>query len=549
MKKEELVKEFDNVKISNSEKTKIFNNIMDKRKNKRNILIPFVSFGFVAVILLVFFIIELPGSEKNNSLREPVSVSTQNIIYESSAVKYKNELNNNLSDYIKDKKIEVVDGLDIDANDVVESDVCDGTLRFKVTNGLVLVDSDISCDTMQDDEYDVTYTIFTFEDRTLVPTKIIDDGSGYIVFSEVNIEEVKEGDQFNVYNDLVFTKLDYDYNVEFNYQINRKDYSDEFVQEERIYINNYIEYKEVYYVFIDVVNYSGNCSSYIRKINKDGEFLEEMFLYDNVSDIYSLKDNYLYYSSYDYSGNSNFKVIVYDLDNNEVVDTYGDNISEGNVRPMLYEGDYLYAISSINYYIGWDDESHADGIDGLYKYQTIDNELKIVKEVNFKEILKISSDDYYLNFKEFKTVGDYLVFGYGLDLYDEREDVSSRQTFGAMIFDKNLNLVKNLEYSIYEDGKVNGNIFCIDDMNIFVENGNLNLLFNLDDSYLMIDTYDIENNKVDRIIYEYSINDYYDTLYGNEVLSVNPELKYFTVRGNEEYNFINIAELNKKGTN
>ena len=33
MKKEELVKEFDNVKISNSEKTKIFNNIMDKRRN------------------------------------------------------------------------------------------------------------------------------------------------------------------------------------------------------------------------------------------------------------------------------------------------------------------------------------------------------------------------------------------------------------------------------------------------------------------------------------------------------------------------------------
>lgn len=169
-----------------------------------------------------------------------------------------------------------------------------------------------------------------------------------------------------------------------------------------------------------------------------------------------------------------------------------------------------------------------------------DNDIKMIYDRNIDMLYRIA----YTYFKGDKAKIEDAIQDLFLKVIDKNikfESIEHEKKWFIVAF---RNVCKNmLKRKWNEETTID---FDIKDKN--KDDGKINLLFNLMDTYLMIDTYNMENNEVDRIIYEYTIKDFYNTLLINEVLSVNPELRYFTIRGNDDYNFVNIATINKKGT-
>ncbi len=182
MKREDLKNEFDNIEISEMEKLKIYNNIMNNRKKKRKWLVPMLSVGAVATASLVAFMIMNPLGD----VSPKGSVGTMALENE-----YKKEVIVNVKKYLNANEIkveELEDGEEkkIDSKEIINDDkyaVCKGNVIIKKYNGDLTYSTDITCG-----DYDRTDAMeFRIFDGLV--RNVFEVGEELAITSKINISE------------------------------------------------------------------------------------------------------------------------------------------------------------------------------------------------------------------------------------------------------------------------------------------------------------------------------------------------------------------------
>ena len=156
MKERDIKDAYDNVEISQSEKNKIYNNILENRKKRFN-WVPIIGFGALAAAsfgLFMTFGVNKPNEElnaDNNKENDKTIVANRNIKLENS---YKKEIIVGAKSYLEANKIDLEkleDGKEIviETNKIVNKDdykVCTGNLVIKRYNDDFSYSTDIKCD-------------------------------------------------------------------------------------------------------------------------------------------------------------------------------------------------------------------------------------------------------------------------------------------------------------------------------------------------------------------------------------------------------------------
>lgn len=140
MKKEDLNQAYENIKIDQYEKNKIFNNIMTKKKKKNTWIFSFGTVLFASLLIIMLYYPKI-----NNPVNNSVDVALENNYRKEIIVSSKQFLQANKIDITKLKDGE---NLEIDSKDIISKDeykTCSGKLIIKKYNDDYSYTTDVSC--------------------------------------------------------------------------------------------------------------------------------------------------------------------------------------------------------------------------------------------------------------------------------------------------------------------------------------------------------------------------------------------------------------------
>lgn len=265
MKKEELKKSYNEIKISPAEKAKIYNNIMERKNKKKNVWMPLVGFGAVALASFgAFMFINNGGLNGNKSLEDNKDkiVEKQNIALLgdlSLESKYRKEIMVNSRSYLTANKIDISELKDgetkeFDANEIVDNDdynSCKGKLTISRYNGDYTYATNVTCSANTEGK-DVEFKIY---DGFL--SDVYEVNEGIITVSFSNMKHQYEN---LVSNDVVLTLFNDNGEMVWN---------TEFKNSDTTYFNNENIIKRVY----SIHNFGENYLVQFEYI-LDGQFTE-----------------------------------------------------------------------------------------------------------------------------------------------------------------------------------------------------------------------------------------------------------------------------------
>ncbi|MBQ4031015.1 MAG: hypothetical protein II625_04600 [Bacilli bacterium] len=299
----DIKKVYDDIKISEREKNKIFNNIMENRKKRFN-WGPIFGVGAVALASFGFFMIANKGG--NNTILKPNEAVKRNVALENS---YRKEIITGTKKYLEANKIDVSEleegeELIIKGEDIVENEeynVCKGNLVIKRYNDDFSYSTDVTCEGEDTDLSNAKeYVIYS---GTL--TDVFEIKYGIAVAS---ISNVKKPDLQVLDCDANLIVMNNDGKIRFNKTIVSK-YTDE---DSTVVVKNVKQVNGKYYLLLEVANDihfepsgAGHLRNhyYLMVLDENGEELSYDELLDNGKPLYIDNfiggDNYtVYYTGY-----------------------------------------------------------------------------------------------------------------------------------------------------------------------------------------------------------------------------------------------------------
>lgn len=362
MKKEEFKKEFDNIEISEMEKLKIYNNIMNNRKKKKSWILPMISVGIVATASLVAFMIMKPAGDA--SPKGPIgTMALEN--------EYKKEVIVNVKNYLNAKEInveELEDGEEkkIDSKEIISNEkykACKGNVIIKKYNGDLTYSTDITCG-----DYDRTDAMeFRIFDGLV--RNVFEIGEELAIASRINVSE--DGDNADA-NIMLFDEssdIKWTYTIESMEDVTSKI---DVVGINKIGNKYYVLYKEVEYLGkTETGSYAYDESSKLIILDESGKLVEQYdFEKYKIDEFIGSTNDTAYYtaSSYDRNIDDYTYVIL--------------KITEDNYDLINYEAGYdeLPGISttldiqafSNGYFYGFNREKgYEDDTDEYYRAKTV----------------------------------------------------------------------------------------------------------------------------------------------------------------------------------
>jgi len=407
MKERDLKKAYEDIKISEKEKAKIYNNIMEKRK-KGFSWGPVLGFGFVALASFgVFMVANKTNPVDDNKTLEPTRVEKRNITLENN---YSKEIIVNAKKYLKANKIDIEEiengkELVIEGDKIVgkeEYNTCKGNLVITRYNNDFSYSTSVTCDgedtgNSKKREY-VIYDgilddVYELDDYIAVASTITNKKSGFVTLD----------------SDANFTVLNKDGKVVFNKLIESV-YKDE---DSTVEIKSVSKLNGNYYLILNMANEmnfkpsgAGSLKEnyYLMVLDKDGKEISTELLVSKDGDkmfvdkfIGGTKDE-VYYTGYAMN-QTNYDTVFGII-----------KISEDNLEIIPYEITSEYPDSDIatnkvvtNYYdnnfygYGYDKSFGKSSYYSARKIFKLDNKGNVVweKEIDIEEnIHKVFVDKY-----------------------------------------------------------------------------------------------------------------------------------------------------------
>lgn len=366
MKENDIKKAYENIKISETEKAKIYSNIMANKKKGFNWK-PFFGLSTVALASFGIFMIADQNTEKGNSLGETNTIEKRNVALEND---YSKQIIINARKYLADNKInveEIENGkeLIIEADKIVDNEefkTCKGNLVITRYNKDFSYNTSVTCEgTDTEISNKKEYVIY---DGIL--SNVFELGNGKYIGVASTINNVKEN--YNIVDcDANFTVFNKEGKVVFNKLI-ESIYKDE---NSTVELTNVNIIGEKYYLILKVHNNihfnsngsgsstenyylmtldkDGNELSYIQLISKDGDrmFIDKYI--GNVND-----KNEIYYTGHSFDAktlNNTFGIIKISKDNVELIPCELNSVDEKkeifthNILTSEFDGANFYGYS------------------------------------------------------------------------------------------------------------------------------------------------------------------------------------------------------------
>ena len=208
MKKEDLKNVYDEIKISSSEKAKIFNNIMEKKNKKINWL-PVIGFGLVALASVGLFMILSDVNTKNSSFNS-LSLETN----------YSKEIIINSKEYLEANNIDLTilgDGevKSIDATKIVTDEkysMCEGSLKITRYSNDYSYATDVKCSNSSNGKK----VEFKLYEGDLINVFEISDGIVTVSQTDKTYKSYEDGNELLVGANITITFFDYEGNVKWS---------------------------------------------------------------------------------------------------------------------------------------------------------------------------------------------------------------------------------------------------------------------------------------------------------------------------------------------
>ena len=519
MKERDLKKAYEDIKISDKEKAKIFNNIMENRKKSFN-WGPVFGFGLVALASFGLFMV----LNKTNDPSNPISpiVANRNVSLENN---YRREIITGTKKYLEANKIdieEIKEGeeLVIEGNKIVEGEdykACKGNLVIKRYNDDFSYSTDVTC---KGDDTDLSnskeYVIYS---GTL--TDVFELKYGIAVASISNIKK-PHFDVLDCTANLIV--MDNDGNIKFNKTI-ESPYTDE---DSTVEVINVKKFNDKYYLVLEIANEINFTPSgagslkrhyYVMTLDENGKELSFQEMLENgnsisVDSFVGGDANRMFAtgSVYDKEANDTKNVII--VVGNDFIDTIPYKVTEdtnkkGVVRNVVVSGYGNEAFFGYKYDKSFDGGSYYSAktlfkmnMDGEVKWETkIDDD--VIKADVFNEKFYVlahtgsmfriyvfrldGQQEKILDLKDFYHVSDFYVEGTTLIVKgSDKKDNQFFETFNKdldleeKIEIDNTDIKENFEYSFMQYAKLeNKKVIAGYTVNKnFVENDEVLLVFN-----------------------------------------------------------------------
>lgn len=437
MKKENLKKDIDNIEISEMQKLKIYNSIMNNRKKKKN-WIPLVSFGVLAAASLTIFFVTnnvnppvgaIPNEPSNGNVNETINkpsngtMALEQEFTKEVIVNVKGYLNSKDIDLnsLKDGEEKVIDSKEIISDDKYEA--CEGSVIIKRYSDDFSYSTSITCG-----DYDRNgASVFKIYDGNL--RDVFEIENDVAVVSQVNY------DLNNIYHyscDANVTLFDEKGELVWNHLIKRLEGTEghsiiSVIGINKIGNNYYILYEDEYMTYYEGGNGAGYGELYynVLILNEKGEVVNIIGLPDmSVNQFIGSVNNVAYYTaSFDRQyfilkvNKNGFETIEYEVyGEDEETQKYTNNKVE------LYEDGYFYgAIITKSY------------IEDYYSRKTV---FKMNEKGEF--ILKKDVDVSILGSKDYDVVSMYVNDNYIYLVTDEQK---------ILVYDLDFNYIKQIKVS------------------------------------------------------------------------------------------------------